>query len=401
MAPMNSARYLFAAVPLRVASAGTAAAIPVLAIQQVNSVAIGGGLVAASLAPSVLAAPIAGVMLDRTRHPTRLMVVSGLVTAAAFALAAFLGMLPTPVVAVVLVVAGGVTPFFMGGMSSFVADVVPGPAERAFGTDALAYNIGSVAGPAIAAAAITLGSGRISMLVLAAIAAVGTIGSWMLRLTPHPAHPDRPGVLREIARGSRFIATHRPLAVVTASGTLNQLGQGALPIAAIGVAIATTRNEGDAAWIVTSFAIGALVGSLAVTVRPIRRIPAPIVMAAAAVATGLLTIAAAIVPGLPAVIILIGLAGIATGPGVTAMLLLRTRHSPRQLRSQVFTVAAGLRATAAAVGAGLAGLLPTSGAALLLALIGVAWIASAALLAAYPRRAATLDEPMRADDVAG
>lgn len=401
MAPMNSARYLFAAVPLRVASAGTAAAIPVLAIQQVNSVAIGGGLVAASLAPSVLAAPIAGVMLDRTRHPTRLMVVSGLVTAAAFALAAFLGMLPTPVVAVVLVVAGGVTPFFMGGMSSFVADVVPGPAERAFGTDALAYNIGSVAGPAIAAAAITLGSGRISMLVLAAIAAIGTIGSWMLRLTPHPAHPDRPGVLREIARGSRFIATHRPLAVVTASGTLNQLGQGALPIAAIGVAIATTRNEGDAAWIVTSFAIGALVGSLAVTVRPIRRIPAPVVMAAAAVATGLLTIAAAIVPGLPAVIILIGLAGIATGPGVTAMLLLRTRHSPRQLRSQVFTVAAGLRATAAAVGAGLAGLLPTSGAALLLALIGVAWIASAALLAAYPRRAATLDEPMRADDVTG
>jgi hypothetical protein len=286
-------------------------------------------------------------------------------------------------------------------MSSFVADVVPGPAERAFGTDALAYNIGSVAGPAIAAAAITLGSGRISMLVLAAIAAVGTIGSWMLRLTPHPAHPDRPGVLREIARGSRFIATHRPLAVVTASGTLNQLGQGALPIAAIGVAIATTRNEGDAAWIVTSFAIGALVGSLAVTVRPIRRVPVPVVMAAAAVATGLLTIAAAIVPGLPAVIILIGLAGIATGPGVTAMLLLRTRHSPRQLRSQVFTVAAGLRATAAAVGAGLAGLLPTSGAALLLALIGVAWIASAALLAAYPRRAATLDEPMRADDVTG
>jgi MFS family permease len=401
MAPMNSARYLFAAVPLRVASAGTAAAIPVLAIQQVNSVAIGGGLVAASLAPSVLAAPIAGVLLDRTRHPTRLMVMSGFVTAAAFALAAFLGMLPTPVVAVILVVAGAVTPFFMGGMSSFVADVVPGPAERAFGTDALAYNIGSVAGPAIAAAAITLGSGRISMLVLAAIAAVGTIGSWMLRLTPHPAHPDRPSVLREIARGSRFIATHRPLAVVTASGTLNQLGQGALPIAAIGVAIATTRNEGDAAWIVTAFAIGALLGSLAVTVRPIRRIPAPIVMAATAIATGLLTIAAAIVPGLPAVIILVGLAGVATGPGVTAMLLLRTRHSPRQLRSQVFTVAAGLRATAAAVGAGLAGLLPTTDAALLLALIGVAWIASAALLAAYPRQAATLGEPMRADDAVG
>lgn len=388
----NSARYLFAAVPLRLASAGTAAAIPVLAVQQVHSIAIGGGLVAASLAPSVLAAPIAGVLLDRSRHPTRLMVLAGLVTAAAFTLTALLGELPTPVIAVVLVVAGAVTPFFMGGMSSFVADAVPGPAERAFGTDALAYNIGSVAGPAIAAAAITLGSGRISMLVLAGIAAAGTIACALLRLSPHPEHADRPGILGEIVRGSRFIATHRPLAVVTASGTLNQLGQGALPIAAIGIAIATTRGEGDAAWVITSFAIGALLGSLVVTFRPIRRIPAPTVMAATAIVTGVLTIAAAIAPGLPAAIVLIGLSGIATGPGVAAMLLLRTRHSPRRLRSQVFTVGAGLRATAAAIGAGLAGLFPTGAAGPLLALIGASWIASAAILAAFPRQPAALND---------
>src|SRR6185437_6014392 len=144
----------------------------------------------------------------------------------------------------------------------------------------------------------------------------------------------------------------------------------------IGVAMATTRNEGDAAWIVTSFAIGALLGSLVVTVRPIRRVPAATVMAVAAMATGLLAIAAAIVPGLPAVIVLVGLSGIATGPGVAAMLLLRTQHSPRQLRSQVFTVAAGLRATAAAVGAGLAGLMPSGAGGPLLALIGACWIVS-------------------------
>lgn len=394
----NSTRYLSAAVPLRLASAGTTAAIPVLAVQEVHSLAIGGALVAASLAPSVLAAPIAGVLLDRSRHPARLMVLAGLVTAAAFALAALLAELPTSVIAVALVLAGAVSPFFMGGMSSFVADAVPGPAERAFGTDALAYNIGSVAGPAIAAGAIMLGSGRISMLVLAGIAVAGTIACTRLRLSPHPEHADRPSMLREIARGTRFIATHRPLAVVTGSGTLNQLGQGALPIAAIGIAIATTRNEGDAAWVVTSFAIGALLGSLVVTVRPIRRIPAAVVMAAAAAATGLLTIAAAIAPGLPAAVTFIALSGVATGPGVAAMLLLRTRHSPRPLRSQVFTVAAGLRATAAAAGAGLAGLLPTGDAGLLLALIGASWIASAAILAAYPRQAAALPETTPASD---
>ena len=54
-------------------------------------------------------------------------------------------------------------------------------------------------------------------------------------------------------------------------------------------------------------------------------------------------------------------------------------------------VAAGLRATAAAVGAGLAGLVASDASGLLLALIGASWIASAVILAAYPRGAAALE----------
>ncbi|MFW8745127.1 hypothetical protein, partial [Mesorhizobium japonicum] len=155
--------------------------------------------------------------------------------------------------------------------------------------------------------------------------------------------------------------------------------------------LATTRDPGTAAWIVTAFAIGALAGSLAVTAWPVRRIPAAAVMAGSFAVTGLLTLAVALGLPLGAVVVLIALAGAATGPGVAAMLLLRTRHSLRPLRSQVFTVAAGLRATGAAVGAGLAGLFPTRDAMLLLLLIGACWIASAAILAAYPRPATAAD----------
>ncbi|MGN6324797.1 MFS transporter [Pseudolysinimonas sp.] len=385
---MSAVPYLAASTPLRLASAGSSAAIPVLALQEVHSVAVGGGLVAASLAPSILAAPIAGALLDRSRHPTRLMVLSGVVTALAFALTALLGVVPTPLVAVGLVVAGAVTPFFMGGMSSFVTDAVPGSPERAFGADALSYNIGSVAGPALVAAVLVVpDAGRVALVVLAGAAVVGTVACALLRLPAHPTNPDRAGVVREIVQGSRFLATHRPIAVVTASGALSQVGQGALPIAAIGIALAATHHVGDAAWIVTGFAVGALVGSLAVTAWPIRRIPAPVVMGAAFAATGALALAAAAGAPFPVVIGLVGLSGVATGPGVAAMLLLRTRNSPRALRSQVFTVAAGLRATGAAVGAGLAGLLPAGHAGLLLALIGACWIVSAGIMAAYPRRA--------------
>jgi MFS family permease len=392
MTSVSAVPYLSAAVPLRLASAGSAAAIPVLAFQELHDVAIGGGLVAASLAPSILAAPFAGALLDRSRHPRRLVVLSGVVTAGAFALTALLGVIPTAVIAIALVAAGAVTPFFMGGLSSFVTDAVPGSPERAFGADALAYNIGSVAGPALAAAAIAIGSARASTLVLAAAAAIGAVAAAAaLRIHPHPVQPDRPRMLREILDGTRFLVTHRPIAAVTASGALSQVGQGALPIAAVGIALLTTHDAAAAAWIVTGFAVGALLGSVAVTAWPIRRVPAVVVMAGSFAVTGVLSLAAATGAALPVVIVLTALAGAATGPGVAAMLLLRTRHSPRARRSQVFTVGAGLRATGAAVGAGLAGLLPSAQAELLLALIGACWLASAVILAAYPRNAPAAD----------
>jgi hypothetical protein len=384
---VSAVSYLSVAVPLRLASAGTAAAFPVLAVQEAHSLPLGGGLVAASLAPSILAAPPAGAMLDRSRHPVRLVLLSGVLTAVALGTTALLGLVPTALVVGALVVAGATTPFFMGGLSSFVADAVPGTPERAFGLDALAYNVGSVSGPALAAGLIALGSARTATVALAIVAAVGALACGLLRLAPHPKHPGRAGVLREIVRGSRYLTTHRPIAAVTLSGALSQLGQGALPIAAVGIALTTTRDAGDAAWVVTGFAVGALAGTLAVTAFPIRRVPAVVVMASAWAATGVLTLAAALQLGLPVVIALVALSGAASGPGVTAMLLLRTRHSPRALRSQVFTVAAGLRATGAALGAGLAGLLPSAQASLLLALIGACWLVSAGVLAGYPRHA--------------
>jgi MFS family permease len=391
MVVMSAVPYVWVATSLRLASAGTAAAFPVLAVQELHSLALGGALVAASLAPSILAAPLAGALLDRSRHPTRLVLLSGAVTAAALAMTALLGIVPTVLIVVALVAAGVTTPFFMGGLSSFVSDAVPGTPERAFGVDALTYNIGSVAGPALAAGVIALGSARVATVVLAVVAAVGVAGCAILRLPPHPEHPGRAGMLREIVRGSRYLATHRPIAAVTLSGALSQLGQGALPIAAVGIALVATRDAGGAAWVITGFAVGALVGSLAVTAWPIRRVPPVVVMATAWVITGVLTLAAAVPLGLPVAIALVSLSGVATGPGVTAMLLLRTRHSLRDLRSQVFTVAAGVRATGAALGAGLAGLLPSAQAPLLLVLIGLCWLVSAGVLAGYPRRASVAE----------
>ena len=103
--------------------------------------------------------------------------------------------------------------------------------------------------------------------------------------------------------------------------------------------------------------------------------------------TGLLTIVAAADLGLPWTIAGIALSGLCTGPSTAAMLLLRKQQSPSTVRSQVFTVASGLRVTASAAGAAIAGLAAGLDAGDLIAVIGLIWMVSALVMLGYPRGA--------------
>lgn len=67
------------------------------------------------------------------------------------------------------------------------------------------------------------------------------------------------------------------------------------------------------------------------------------------------------------------------------MLSLRNRLSPPHLRSQIFTVSAGLRVSATAAGAALAGAATEAGGGVILGAVGALWIVSAALLISYPQ----------------
>ena len=386
---MSAARYLSASIPLRIAGSGATVVLPILAVQRLHDVAIGGGLVAASLAPSVIAAPIVGVILDRARHPRWWIAGSGLITAAAFALSALLGTVPLWVIVVALIASGAASPFFLGGLSSFVTDGVPDE-RRAYAADALSYNVGAVAGPGLAAIVVSLGAAGAGAFIVAGASLLGAIAVAGVRMIPRP-RPDH-GALAAIAAGSRYLITHRPLATVTLSGTIAQLGAGALPICAVALELQRSGTPERGAWIVTAFAIGSLVGSLIATGRPPRRWRTETVMLVGFAGTGLLTIIAAADLGLPWTIAGIALSGICTGPSTAAMLLLRKQQSPPILRSQVFTVGSGLRTTAAAVGAAVAGLAAGWDAGILIAVIGAVWVVSALVLLAYPRGTAPLEE---------
>ncbi|MFP3463786.1 hypothetical protein R5O87_23355 [Arthrobacter globiformis] len=341
---------------------------------------MGGALVAASLGPSVIAAPLAGAALDRARRPGLLVAAAGLLTAVAFGVTAFIGQVPLPVAFASLAVAGALSPFYMGGLSSFVLGAIP-DVRRAFAYDALSYNVSAVAGPAFVALVAAFLPAQMGLFALAAAAALGSMAVRAVGLRPHARAGGSPW--QAVKAGLHRILAHRPLAVMTAASTLTQFGQGGLAIAAVALSIDRSGSPRDGATVVTAFAIGSLLGALMETARPTRSRPHAVMMAGF-FATGLLTVGAAFDFGTTWTVVAIGLSGFFTASSTAAMLSLRNRLSPPHLRSQIFTVSAGLRVSATAAGAALAGAATESGGGVILGAVGLIWIVSAARLIAYP-----------------
>jgi hypothetical protein len=381
--------YLATSIPLRLASAGSIVAIPILAVQELDDIAVGGALVAASLAPAVVAAPLVGAALDRSRRPRMLVFAGAVAAVAGFAAAALLGVLPLAVIALLLVAAGIGAPFYFGGLSSFVTDEIA-DVHKAYAYDALSYNIASVAGPGVVAFAALSGSNRLGMWLMAAAAAVGAVGALALRLRARPASTET--VFRTIASGTRHLVLHRPLAVVTTSGTIATLGQGALPIAAVALSLERAGSADEAAVIVTAFAIGGLAGALVAAVRPPARFTPQFVMGAGFALIGAFTLLAVPSLGLIWTVIAIGLSGVFTASSSAAMLMLRKEQSPLGVRSQVFTIGSGLRAMSTAVGAAVAGAIAGLDAGVLIAGVAAVWLVAAAVMLGYPRGAGPVEE---------
>ncbi|MWV57714.1 MFS transporter [Rathayibacter sp. VKM Ac-2754] len=379
---MSAFTYQAASIPLRLASSGMVVALPVLAVERLDDVALGALLTGAALFPSVVAAPLVGTVLDRIRKPRRLLVGAAVTTAAAFALAAFLGDVPTPLIALLLLLAGLATPVYMGGMSSFVTSAIADP-RRAYAQDSLSYTVASISGPAIAGLAIGVGSARVAMLAMAVLALVGVLGSLALVMEPRPM--PTVGVRRTIAAGVTHLVRHRPIAVVTLAGTLSQVGGGAAGVAAIGLSLERLGSTDGAAWILTAFAVGGLLGAIAVAARRWTHRPPAWVMGAGFAATGASLLVAAPDLGIVVTVVAFAVAGVFTAPANAAMLLLRDQESPAAVRSQVFTIGAGLRAAAAAVGAVLAGAASSLPAGWLVVGIATIWIVSGLLLRLFPR----------------
>ncbi|TFV95283.1 MFS transporter [Leifsonia flava] len=373
--------FLVAAVLSRIAAAGGVVVFPILALRELDDLAAGAVLVAAALAPTVVFSPLVGAVLDSARHPRLFLFGAGVVSAGGYATAALLGLVPFGVVLLALVAAGCVTPVLMGGLSSFVTGLIA-PERTAYATDTLAYSIAGVSGPALCSAVIAIASPRWAALSLATAGLAGAVMMLALRPKPH-SHGMSDGLWRRMTQGAVYLVRHRPLLLVTASSTLTQIGAGAFPIAAVVFSMQHWHQAETGGWIVTAFSIGTLVSAVAVAIRPIDTLPPALVMACGFALTGILTALSALNVSLAWTIVLVGLSGLFSAPSVAAMFELRTINSVASVRAQVFTVGSGLRAAAGALGAALIAPFVGVDGGVLLSLVGLIWLASAALMLPY------------------
>ncbi|MFE1807583.1 MFS transporter [Streptomyces sp. NPDC059533] len=371
-------RYLAAALAARFANEGMGMAVVLLALERTGSAAHGAFVLTAWLVPNVLAAPLAGAAAARTRRP-RLFHVGALAgfTAAVAALALLLGRAPEPLVFAVAVLGGTCGPMVTGGMSSLVTGLVPaGPGrDRAYGWDASTYNAAAVTAPAVVSLVAATVSAGPAMGVLAAATALAAALAATLPYEDRTAGAAPLGPLAGAAAGLAALWRVRELRAVTAATTVAFVGIGSLTTTSVLLATGL-GSPGAGGVLMTAFAVGALAGSL--TLGRMTSVAPGRLVRRAMVGTGVALTAAAFTPSVAVTAALFAVAGVCDGPLLTATLRIRAEYAPDGVRTQVFTLGAGLKMTAASAGAALVGLAADAPAGLLLT--GIAGLQFAAAL---------------------
>ncbi len=406
-------RYLATATCARLADDGMAVAVTLLALHRTGSAAQGAGVLAAWMAPHAVAAPLTGALAARAGARGRgggaafHAVALGVFAAAIAGVALTLGRVPVPVVLVIAALGGCCGPMVTGGLSSVLAGLVSSTEARAraYALDAATYNAAGIAAPAAVTAAAGLWGAGPATAALAAAATGAAVLATTLRVPqrggPGPERrrgrpgprgagvvrrwrPRRPAVWPELLDGLQVLWRVPALRRITAATSLAFVGVGGLAPAA--VLLADARGyPGGGGVLLTVLAAGALAGALAAARRPpgfsdVR------LAAGCLVGTGGALLGAAAAAPYPLCVALFAAAGLCDGPLLAATLRIRADHAPPAVRTQVFTLGAGLKTTAGAAGAALtaaaaSALAPSR----LLVAAAVLQLAGAALLRAAPR----------------
>lgn len=342
-----------ASTTARLANEAARIALVLLVLDRTGSPSLAGELVAALTLPALVTGPFLGAWLDRTTHRRSAFVANELLLIAALTgVLVAAGQGPSWLVVGLGGLAGVTLPVLTGGFTGLIAPLVP-PAllRRAYGAESTSYNVAGVAGPALAGA-VAVWSPAAAALVCVGLSCVALVA---VARVPMPSPSGVTGRLgRTVVDGLLHLARTPALRSVTVATTLSFLGMGAFPVVFPALAVEVGARRAASGALFSGFAIGALIGSLAVAARAPRTGPLRLALLGI---SGLVVVfgALAAVPGLALALVLVVVAGVFEGPVLSSTLTVREQHSPAAMRTQVVTTAASIKFGAYALGAAVGG----------------------------------------------
>ncbi len=370
-------RYVTSATLARTADAGAGVGLVLLAADRGFKPVIGGVLAAGLTFPHLIG-PLPARVLDRSRDGRGLLATFFALYGVALAGATLtFGSVPFLVSLLLVAICGLCGPILTGGLSSRLASLVaPEGLRRAQGADAVTYGVGGSAGPAVVALMAAVTSPAAALLVLCA----GSVASALLVL----GLPRKSGSRDAVVTSSPFrqvlatIVQVPGLRRATITTMVVQLVGGTLVVLAVGLSQRLGHSAHGGAVMVAVFGAGNLLGSLAVTARPMRG-SADDWLFRLSVLIAVAILVAGLAPGYWTALLAFGLAGFVTGPHFAATLAARSDYAPPGDTAQIFVTMSALKIGAQSLGTAAAGLLGTggvrlgmiSGALLIMAVMGI------------------------------
>lgn len=347
--------YLFGALPARLGDEMSGQAILLMGIAA-GSATLGSTLLAGLTFSAAIGGPLLGAVLDRSRHPGRVLALSlGLYAVGISLIAWSLGHVPVWLSIVLALTAGFLMPSISGGWSSrlksFVADE---QITRASAIDATTFNIAGLAGPALAGLIAGWLGAHWAVAVLVGLLVAALPMAWALPKRGQEGKKHDTSFLHDVSVGLKIIVTNKPLFRITLLSVISYMGIGMLWVIYPLLGQNLLGNPGFGGVLASVVSVGALVATAAYAKWPTKHTPDTI-----AFITTLILAAAMIIlafaGNFAVVLIAMLIVGLADGPQLAAVFAVRHREAPERSRSQVFTTGASMKITAAAVGAALAG----------------------------------------------
>ncbi|MBM7775420.1 MFS family permease [Actinokineospora baliensis] len=372
--------YVAAAALARVADEMVSVAVVLLVLQRTGSPALAGAMVTAYTLPSIVSGPVVGAWLDRIPYRRAVLAAGGVLLAATCAgLVLTVGRVPVLPFALAALT-GLALPLTSGGYSSLVPKLVPAQRlSKANALDAATFNIGAIAGPALAGTVAAVVSPSAAVWLIVVLALSGSVCTAFLPSTPGNPSPDHASLLRTVRAGLAHLVTTPALRGATLTTVL---GYGSVGILATALPLRMQelgQDRAAAGYVWTAMEIGCLV-AVASLGRFIAG-PRPELTVVVSTATfGALMLAWPAVDGVTWTLALAAVAGLADGLALPAIMATRQRHCPPALLAQVSTTGASLKIGTFALGAAAGGwLVPAAGPATAITVTACAQLLAAAL----------------------